>query len=153
MALMTPCAVDTQWAMVTLLPLLSGSHPEQVCDEVHEHLQHPVQGAQPSHVDGDGAQVGDLTTRGFTLQKWHYRIGRWRELRLRSFAHDYDAHPEVIDVEGGDGAVRDRGRGVKVDLDIVHLQVAARSHLAVSSSHRRSWPLFYLQTPRNKYPT
>ena len=61
-------------------------------------------------------------------------IGRWRELRLRSFAHDYAAHPEVIDVEGGDGAVRDRGRGVKVDLDIVHLQVAARSHLAVSSS-------------------
>ena len=78
-------------------------------------------------------------------------IGRWHE--LRSFAHDYAAHPEVIDVEGGDGAVRDRGRGVKVDLDIVHLQVAARSHLAVSSSHRRSWPLFYLQTPRNKYPT
>ena len=67
MALMTPCAVDTQWAMVTLLPPLSGSHPEQVCDEVHEHLQDPVQGAQPCHVDGDGAQVGDLTTRGKLL--------------------------------------------------------------------------------------
>ena len=69
MALMTPCAVDTQWAMVTLLPPLSGSHPEQVCDEVHEHLQHPVQGAQPSHVDGDGAQVGDLTEAS------HFRNG------------------------------------------------------------------------------
>ena len=72
----------------------------------------------------------------------HYRI-HWPMARPKEL-RPYYAYPKVIDVEGGDGAVRHRGRGVKVYLDIVNLQVAASSHLqqsggsVVSSSHRRS---------------